>query len=345
MIPICLPAVVSPRTGTLVFALSQRDRDRFFPKGIPSDLSEAVTVKVEEAAPRSPQLWAERLCELGASVLVTSWSSPSLSGFLEREGPCPVNYVCHLNGEIRRLVPLELVERGMLVTNWGQMAAPLVAEHAVLLILASLRQVTAWRAGFQPGQWQRGISTRSLLGLRVGLHGFGSIARELVARLRPFGVTLSSWSAGVPAGEMILRDVAPAESIEALFAGSDVLVECEALTSVTRLLVGRALLERLPVDALFVNVGRGGVVDQPSLEKLAVERRVRVALDVFAEEPVPPESPLLGLPGAVLSPHIAGPTHDSYPALGDFALSNLRRYYAGEPLEALITPDIYRRST
>jgi phosphoglycerate dehydrogenase-like enzyme len=92
-------------------------------------------------------------------------------------------------------------------------------------------------------------------------------------------------------------------------------------------------------------VGRGQVVDEEALVKIASEGRLRLGLDVFHLEPLPPNSPLFKIPHALLSPHLAGPTEDGFPLLAEFAIRNIHRYLDGSDVEGRVTLDAYDRST
>jgi phosphoglycerate dehydrogenase-like enzyme len=96
---------------------------------------------------------------------------------------------------------------------------------------------------------------------------------------------------------------------------------------------------------VFVNVGRGGVVDETALLRVAEEGRISIGLDVYEIEPLPGDSGFRALPAVSLTPHIAGPTIDRYPDAGAFAVKNLRAHVEGRPLEALVTPEIYDQSS
>ena len=133
--------------------------------------------------------------------------------------------------------------------------------------------------------------------------------------------------------------------LPALFAQSEVLFECEALTPATQGCVTGAVLRCLPDGAVFVNVARGGLVDEAALWREARNERIRLALDVVCDEPVSMECPALHLPGAVVSPHIGGPTSDRYPECARHALQNIGRFLRGETPESRITPEIFDRST
>lgn len=281
-------------------------------------------------------------------IVVTSWSTPPLPAEWLAAPECRLRYVCHIGGTVRHLVPREFVVRGGLVSNWGSSVAPQVAEQALLLALAALRRLPRWRPFLEQPEERRRIEaleTRTLFGSRVGLHGFGAVARALCALLRPFGVTLSAYTNGVAPAEMRAVGVTPCRTLGALFAGSDVLFECEALTPATDEIVDAAILRRLPPGAVFVNVGRGRIVREVDLIRVAKARRLRVALDVVADEPMRCDAPLLRSEDLLISPHIAGPTTDRYFACGRFAAENVRRFLAGREPLARVTAAIYDRST
>lgn len=292
--------------------------------------------------------WGERLRALAPNVLVTAWGAPTLPIDWLQEPDCSLRYLCHITGSVRRLVSRVFLEKGGLVTNWGTEAAAPVAEHALLLGLAALRSLPAWRPYlYQPPADRsfESLATRSLFRRRVGLHGFGAVARELVSLLQPFRPVLAAYSAGVPRPLMKEYGVEPCDSLTELFARSEVLFDCEALNAVTEGSVSAAVLASLPDGAVFVNVGRGRIADEGALLSEARSGRIRVAVDVTAHEPVTAGSPWLQAETALVSPHIGGPTLDLYPEFGRNALRNLRRFLAGETLTALVTPESYDRST
>lgn len=305
------------------------------------DLGEGVEVGSD------PTMVLERLRAIRPDVIVTAWSTPDLGPVLTAPDTS-VRYVCHLTGSVRKAVPRRFLERGGKVTNWGSLVGAAVAEHALLLALAGLRNLGAWQkviTGEPRELATRALGTRTLFGRRVGLHGFGAVAQALVGLLRPFGVPVRAYSPMVPPDVMRARDVNPAESLQVLFAESDVLFECEALTPENRGCVGAAELAALPDGAVFVNVARGELVDEVALLREAATGRIRLALDVVAAEPLTAASPLAAVPGAVLSPHIGGPTLDLYPRVGAFALDNIERFRRGQPLHGEVGFAVYDRST
>ena len=114
------------------------------------------------------------------------------------------------------------------------------------------------------------------------------------------------------------------------------------LTDQTAGLIDRATIERLPPDCIFVNVGRGGVVDEPALVDALRDRRIAGAvLDVFATEPLPADSPLWALPNVLVTPHAAALSARENERITELFVDNLRRYLDGLPLRNVVKPGVY----
>lgn len=332
----------------ILFVLTPKERALFLPEADLDRFSDHARVEINPEGIDAGG-WLRLLHEHRPTVLVSAWNTPPLPAAWLEAPDCPLRYVCHLTGSVRGLVPRSALVRGVRVTNWGTSISHTIAEHAVLLVLALLRNTLAWPAAAASRQYSADLMpvlrTRSLRGKRVGLHGFGAIAREITRLLKPFQVDLAACSHGVPPALFEEYGVTRCASLEALFERSDVLIECESLTAQSRGSVTEDLLRRLPPDAVFVNVGRGQIVDESALARLAAEKRLRVGLDVLHEQLLGPESPVATTPGILFSPHVAGPTWDTYHLCGDHALANLRRYLNDEPLSGLLTPELYDRAT
>lgn len=339
---------VRAETEHVVFVLSPREAGLFF-GARPRVGIAGVRESLLNAEGMSADAWERTLKELRPTVLVTAWSCPNLPVKWGVEDRCPLQYVCSVTGSVKPRVPRELIERGLLVTNWGAQASRAVAEHAMLMVLALLRGLPFWSElmGSPQSMFEMmpKLRSRPLHGKRVGLHGFGAVARELVSLLRPYDVEIAAYSEGVPAGLFDEFGARRCRSLEELFSGSEVLIECEGLNEHSCGSVTEEVLRLLPEDAVFVNVGRGAIADEAALAKLAVEGRLRVGLDVFHKEPLAFESPLRRDPRILLSPHVAGPTWETYPLCGKQAMERLEAYLRGETPENRVTLDIYDRAT
>lgn len=283
------------------------------------------------------------LRELDPEIIVAAWKTRPLPHPL----PPRLRYVCYLCGSVKKLVTRDQLEQGLLLTNWGGSISRIVAEWALFHVLCCLRRATSWALAMHLEQgWKNsGTETASLFGRRIGIHGFGMVARELVRLLEPFGTQVQVFAPDVDATAEATWGVRRAGSLEALFAENDIIVELAPLIPETVGIVTEKLLRLIRPGGVFVNVGRGAVVDEAALLRVAREGRIQVGLDVFADEPLPVDSGFRGLRNVTLTPHLAGPTTDRRRDAGAFGLRNLKAYVADEPLEAVVTPFVFDRSS
>jgi phosphoglycerate dehydrogenase-like enzyme len=333
-----------PRPATLLAALSQQELNEFLPGTLLADLR-ALPARFEhlDTTRITAAEFHRALAAADPEVLVTCWKTPALPAVL----PPKLRYVCHLAGSIKHLVKREQIEQGLLVSNWGGSISRIVAEWALFHILSCLRRATHWTlAMHKAGAWKDGgTETASLFGRRVGLHGFGLVARELLGLLQPFGCVISACAPDVTDETAARHGIRRIATLEDLFAHNDIVVELAPLIPATTGVVTEKLLRLIPDGGVFVNVGRGAVVEEAGLLKVAREGRIQVGLDVFTVEPLPADSGFRGLPNVTLTPHLAGPTTDRRRDAGAFALDNLRAYAEGRPLQAAITTQVYDSST
>jgi len=331
-------------TPSLLAVLTPFEAEHFFPEPLLTELHTLVPAfRQLDPTGMSPAAFAETLAAANPDVLLASWKTPLLPATL----PPKLRYVCYLAGSIKTLVTRGHLERGLLLTNWGGSISRVVAECALLHTLTCLRRATHWTfAMHQQGAWKNGrTEAASLFERRVGIHGFGPVAREFVRLIRPFNCTVTVFAPDVDSAYEREYGIKRASSLAALFAGSDVLVELAPLIPATTGIIDETLLRLLPPGATFVNVGRGAVVNEAALVNVAREGKIQFGLDVFAHEPLAPDHPLRGLTNVFLTPHFAGPTIDRYPDATAQALRNLRAFTQGLPLDAMITPEVYDRST
>lgn len=209
-----------------------------------------------------------------------------------------------------------------------------VAEHALLLILALLRQLPAAQTNVRAGILGAPLG-RALAGRTVCLYGLGATARSLTPRLRAFGARLIGITRDTNAAKIAdfaLDKCFCSNERDAALAQADVLVLCVRLGAHTRGLIDSQALAALPAGAFLVNTARGGLVDYRALYGALVTGRLAGAgLDVFWTEPFSPNDPLLQLPNVIATPHVAGVTDRSYAEIADAVACNIERLRRGEP--------------
>jgi phosphoglycerate dehydrogenase-like enzyme len=210
-----------------------------------------------------------------------------------------------------------------------------VAEHALLLILALLRELPLAQASIRAGLLGTPIG-RMLAGRTACLWGLGATALSLSRRLRALGVRVIGITRDPSDPKVAAFGLdacyAPAERDIGL-ARTDILIPCVRMSDATRGLIDGQVFAALRAGAYFVNTARGPLVEYRALyEALKSGKLAGAGLDVFWTEPIAPDDPILALPNVIATPHIAGVTDRSYGEIVDAFTANIDRFRRGEPL-------------
>ncbi len=218
------------------------------------------------------------------------------------------------------------------VCNMPGVNSNAVAEFTVGLMLSSLRRIAYLNAQIREGVWkvppEIADNLRELRGKTVGIVGFGSIGQRVARILAAFDAQVIYWARSDRSSE-----VGKQVSLEELFEKADLITLHLPSHPDTRMLVGRSLLERAKPGVILVNTARGELVDENALLGSLNSGRVALAaMDVFGQEPVPTNSPLLLHPRVLATPHVAWLTADCLEACRTLALDNAMHLVAGLPL-------------
>ncbi|MBI3453112.1 MAG: hydroxyacid dehydrogenase [Rhodospirillales bacterium] len=207
-----------------------------------------------------------------------------------------------------------------------------VAEYVIAAALVGLRDVWHANADVLAGKWPRNqLMFRETSGKRLGLIGFGAIARAVAKRARALDMTLAAHDPLLPAGDPAWAEFGVVHlDLDVLLATSDVVSLHVPLTPATRNLIDAAALAKMKPDAILVNTSRGGIIDELALAAaLQAGRLGGAALDVYDEEPLKAGSPLDGVPRLLLTPHIAGVTRESNARVSTVTVASVRRALKG----------------
>jgi phosphoglycerate dehydrogenase-like enzyme len=221
-----------------------------------------------------------------------------------------------------------------------------VAELAVLHLLALARRLDELRAALAEQNWAGRPAGDSLLGATVVIVGLGAIGSAVARRLAPFGGTLLGVRArpqlGGPPG---IAEVSGPEGLRGLLGRADAVVCCAELHAGTAGMFGPAEFGAMKPGALFVNVARGGLVDEDALLAAVESGQVGGAgLDVYAREPADPQAALLRHPRVLATPHAGFLTRVMFRETGALFAANLTRWASGEqPRWAVNAPPFCRR--
>lgn len=227
----------------------------------------------------------------------------------------------------------KLAARGVIVTNSAGVYAPAMAEYALAGMVAIARDLRRLIRQQEARCWKHEpVSGRELYGKRVGIVGYGATGRYLAAICKALGMGV--WATRrtpmLTEGEPVDRLLAP-DGLHELLGASDYVVVTASLNSTTRQLLGEAEFRALKPGAGFVNVARGGLVDQDALLAALEDGRLDGAvLDVVVPQPLPPESPLWSHPRVIVTSHISGGSPEGWARSMALFCRNLPLYLDGE---------------
>ncbi|MBM28420.1 MAG: hydroxyacid dehydrogenase [Halieaceae bacterium] len=257
-----------------------------------------------------------------SAVKIVVGAPPDLAAIIPR---CPqlrwvqstwagIDAIAHFASERLRITPLKGV------------FGPAMTEYVMGWLLAIERDVIS-RASHT--QWTPRLEPR-VTGKRIGIMGTGGIGTAIALAAKPFGLEVIGLNSDGRAVEGFTACYPSADRL-AFAEGLDYLVSVLPQTAQTDNLIDHDVLMRLNPGAIVINAGRGNVLVEADLIASLNSGHLRAAvLDVFREEPLPPDDPLWATPGVHITSHTAGPTPDE--AVAEVFGRNLKRYVAGEPL-------------
>ncbi|MFF0712822.1 2-hydroxyacid dehydrogenase [Streptomyces bauhiniae] len=229
---------------------------------------------------------------------------------------------------------LSLIAPGVRLCNARGVHDTSTAELALTLTLASLRGIPGFVRAQEEGRWQ-GEFRPALADRNVLILGYGAIGSAIEDRLAPFEVERVTRVAR--SGRTTARGVVhPLTELPRLLPEADVVILATPLTDETRGLVDAAFLARMKDGALLVNIARGPVVDTDALLSEVESGRLTAALDVTDPEPLPPGHPLWRAPGALITPHVGGPSSAFRPRAERLLVDQLTRFVNHEPLRHVV---------
>jgi D-3-phosphoglycerate dehydrogenase len=300
----------------------------------------------------------ERAKKLGQTVVVTARGADDEAELIRRIGRArvAVNIRAHArftDGVFAACRELKMVSvwgtgtdnidldaagrRGVTVCNTPGVNAFAVAEHAIALMLATGRKIPRIDHEMRSGGWPREMLTQCL-GKTLGVFGTGTIGARVITLAKALGMEVVAWSARGDEGHVRSLGARPAAKEEILREADFVSLHLR-LTPETRGFLTRREFALMKKTAILINTGRGALADREALLDALRQGRIAAAgLDVFHEEPIKPDDPLLALPNVVLSPHNAGQTPEVIRDGLLQAITNVENFLKGAPTDAVVAP-------
>jgi phosphoglycerate dehydrogenase-like enzyme len=274
----------------------------------------------------------------GADVLI-GWSlSPE-----QLRAAKSLRWIYSITAAIDQFLYPDFISSDIALTNAGSVHGPVVAEHAVAMLLALAKRIPSAvryqdrRKWAMEAIWNEQPRPREVRGANLVVVGLGSIGTEVVA----MAAALSMHVIGVreypergPAGA---HEVVGYDALDSALARADFVVLAAPLAERTRHLIDSRRLQIFKPEAFLINVSRGSLVDEAALVKALRDRRIAgAALDVFEEEPLSRWSPLWKMPQVLITPHTAFLTENVWQRHYEVFAANLKRFLARRQLEGVI---------
>jgi phosphoglycerate dehydrogenase-like enzyme len=323
---------------TVAILLTPEMRAKLIPPSAEMRLAEVASVR----APAEGELTPENLPNLvdGAVAAITGWGTPSLDETLLAHAKS-LKLVAHAAGSIRHLVPFAAIDEGRLqVTHAAIHIGEAVSEFVMAHVLSFLRHPAELAEGMRNNESWFDLRARllgRLLGEQtVGLVGAGYIGRMMMRLFRAFDarVLIHDPYLTEPQAQALGAELC---SLEDLLRRSDIVSLHVPSLPETRHMFGAEQLAMLKDGALFINTARGAIVDEQALIAELRKGRFTAVLDVYEKEPLADDSPLRKLPNAILAPHAAGHSHETYLRQGTSAVDEVCRMLAGAPYRYEVT--------
>ena len=266
-----------------------------------------------------------------ADVIVCTWGSIMFTKEVIDRLP-NLKMIAYGGGSMANVVDEYAFQRGIKVLTGNYIFAQSVAEGCLAYTLCALRELERFMRQVREGGWNENWTNRGLFGKKIGIVGFGEIAKNFVEMLKPFDMEILINSGHMTEDEAAGYGARKA-SREEIFETCDIVSLHIALNEKTKGSITRELMEKLQPHALLVNTARGEVVDEEAMEELLAQGRFNAAIDVFSQEPLPANSKLRKLPNAMLIPHMGGPTIDMREYIICSFAKDIKAFADGKPLK------------
>jgi phosphoglycerate dehydrogenase-like enzyme len=271
-------------------------------------------------------------CLLAAvDVLITGWGCPWI-GAAELAAMPRLRAVVHAAGTVKDHVSPDVWSRGILVTTAAEANAYPVAEYTLAAILLAGKGVPELARGYSANPGGSAASRPDIGNYQrtVGIVGASRVGRRVIELLGPFDFTVLLYDP-YPADDDHVFTRATRVTLDELFRRSSIVSVHAPLLPETTNLVGSRQFDLMSPGSVLINTARGAIVDHDALVRAVRAKGVRAILDVTVPEPLPAGHPLRGLPGVILTPHVAGSLGNELGRLGESAVRELELLAAGRP--------------
>lgn len=296
--------------------------------GMDKDIFEKLKCVQEfEVHPKS-KITQEELQELLPKIdglVIRSATSPNQE-FLEKASN--LKYIIRAGEGTDNIDKEYCAKKNIKVSNTPGANNNSAAEHALALMMTLLRKTALASADMKKGNWNKSFFTgNELTNKKIGILGFGRIGQLLAKRLAGFEPQILFYDPNFQ-GQSSFSYAKQIHNLKDLFEQSDIISIHVPKTEATAGMVNKELIGLMNHDAILINAARGGIVNEDDLAAALKEEKIKgAALDVFAKEPLPANSPLLELDNIILTPHLGGSTEEAQLRVGLMAVDQLKEFF------------------
>jgi phosphoglycerate dehydrogenase-like enzyme len=274
----------------------------------------------------------------GADVMI-GWSLPPEQLLVAKN----LRWIYSITAAVDQFLYPELAATDIALTNAGSVHGPVVAEHAIAMLLALAKRLPSAvryqdrRKWAMEAIWNEQPRPREIRGATLVVVGLGSIGAEVASMAAALKMHVIGVREHLERGAAGAHEVVGYDALDSAIARADFVVLAAPLTPRTRHLIDARRLQLFKPTAFLINVSRGMLVHEAELVKALRDRRLAgAALDVFEEEPLSRWSPLWKMPQVLITPHTGFLTENVWQRHYEVFVANLKRYLAGQPLEGVI---------
>jgi phosphoglycerate dehydrogenase-like enzyme len=286
----------------------------------------------------SPQKRDDAEALRGADVLI-GWSlSPE-----QLRAATNLRWVYSITAAVDQFLYPELIASEIAISNAGSVHGPVVAEHAIAMLLALAKRLPSAvryqdrRKWAMEAIWNEQPRPREVRGANLLVIGLGSIGAEVAQMAAALKMNVIGVREHPERGTAGAHEVMGYEALDIAIGRADFVVLAAPLTPRTRHLIDNRRLQLFKPSAFLINVSRGALVEESALVKALREHKIAgAALDVFEQEPLSRWSPLWKMPQALITPHTAFLTANVWHRHYEVFTANLKRYMAGQPIEGVV---------
>lgn len=243
---------------------------------------------------------------------------------------------------VENCVSLPAVQKGVLLSNGQRLSSPTIADHAIALSYALVRNTDVFVGNQAEGNWDRSsanslFSFGELSGRTMLVVGLGGIGTQVAQRAHALGMKVLATRGSRREGPDYVDYVGLAHEAIELARQADIVVNAAPLTDATRGMFNQAFFKAMKPSAYFISVGRGQSTDTGDLITALNDGDIAGAgLDVTDPEPLPADHPLWSTPRVIITPHVAALSQETIVRIQQLVAENLKRYVAGDPLLSVV---------